>query len=88
MNPDTGEIVQRLYGESFPEGFKELPENLQEEAFNLQQQVTKRPIIVPLDGDGPLSQYRRDLLAQKAKQKTSRRRKNKAARSARKRSRK
>ena len=61
-----------------------LPDKLQPEAQRFYAEQSKRhgKVVVPFDGSSPLSQYRRDLLAQKSKQKAQRRRNSKAARKA------
>jgi hypothetical protein len=90
MNIDTGELkrIQAGWGDAFDKvRWVEVPKELEAEA---EKEIKKaatagEKAFVPLDGGGPLSQFRRDQLRQREKQKAKRRRNNKAARKARRR---
>lgn len=87
MNIDTGELkqIQAGYESLFEKvSWVKVPEELEEEASEEMKKAKVAGVtpIVPLDGEAPLSQFRRDELRKREKEKNRRRRKNKAARKA------
>ncbi len=87
MNIETGELRRVEGGAVLPPGWVPVPGSLEAWVAEALERAERegKPARVAMDGDNPLSQWRRDEARKKAKQKARARRKGKLARKARRR---
>lgn len=57
MNCDTGRLIKLLEGQELPEGFMEVPKELEEEAYK--QLGENKSVIVDMERDTPLTEWAR-----------------------------